>query len=97
VNERSQGGGRFAVGPGELYGAARTVGAVRGELACGDARGSGELGTGALEGAMGALGARLEMVAAALDQAAAATARNLDAGAASYEAADRSWPQGAAP
>ncbi len=87
--------GGFAVGPGDLYSAARTVGAVRGELACGDARGGGELGSGAIEGAVGVLAARLEMVGAALDQAADATARNLDGGAASYEAADRSWPQGA--
>jgi hypothetical protein len=82
--------GRFSVGPAELGAAASSMRAVRGELSCGLGLGGGELGTGALEGAVGALAARLDMVAGAFDQAASATAVNLDAGAESYAAVDRS-------
>jgi hypothetical protein len=82
--------GRFSVGPAELNSAASSMRAVRGELSCGLGVGGGELGTGAMEGALSALAARLDMVAAAFDQAAGATAVNLDAGAESYAAVDRS-------
>jgi hypothetical protein len=82
--------GRFSVGPAELNSAASSMRAVRGELSCGLGLGGGELGTGAMEGALSALAARLDMVAAAFDQAAGATAVNLDAGAESYAAVDRS-------
>jgi hypothetical protein len=87
----------FSVGPAELNSAASSMRAVRGELSCGLGLGGGELGTGALEGAVSALAARVDMVAAAFDDAAVATARNLDAGAESYVTTDSSvMPRGPA-
>jgi hypothetical protein len=77
----------FEVTPGELAGAAATLGSVQGELGC-PRLGPGDLGSPALEAAMASFYASANGVAMALGDAVGHASANLAASASAYEITD---------
>jgi hypothetical protein len=79
----------FQVTPGELTGAAATLGSVQAELGC-PRLGAGDLGSPELEAAMASFYASANSVAMALGDAVQHASTNLMTGASAYETTDAS-------
>jgi hypothetical protein len=77
----------FEVTPGELAGAAATLGSVQGELGC-PRLGPGDLGSPELEAAMASFYASASNVAMALGDAVGQASASVGAGATAYETTD---------